>query len=245
MDDIENPESEQYREDLAEQIKNAPKEEKREILDKAKETPEYWQARREKISERQNEQEIDGGLGVFIERKTIYHGSGTARIKQLNIAEEDTVGSGIYFTSQAKDAIGYARVRAERRNGNPIIYEASVENIKLLDLRKNENVQKVLTDLRPKLLTQLSKPNQEWFVTEALRRAIETIDSGKVHAGNVKNVAQPIGQIFSSHVKSLGYDGLITFEGGEGGAGASVGDHDTYLIFDPEKVKISREHKIV
>lgn len=244
MEDPDNPESEQYRENLADEIKNAPKDEGKEILDKAKETPEYWQARGEKISERQNEQEIDDGLGVFVERKTIYHGSGTSEIKRFDLAEEDTVGSGIYFTSQAKDAIGYARIRAGR-NGDPIIYEASIENIKLLDLRKKENVQKVLTDLRPKLEQKLSDPDLKWWHKGALRRAIETIDSRKVGAGNVREVAFSFGQTFSSHVKSLGYDGLITFEGGEGGAGASVGDHDTYLIFDPEKVKISREHKIV
>ena len=247
MDNPENPESEQYREDLADEIKSAPEDEKKEILDKAKETPEYWQARGEKISERQNEQEIDDGLGVFVERKSLYHGSATPGIKQLNVALDTTVGRGIYCTSQAKDAIGYARVRAEETGINPpLIYEASIEKMKLLDLRKKENFQKVMANFRPKLEQELANSdNLEWWHRDALRRAIKLIDSGEAR-GKVQLVAGGIlGPTFSEHVKSLGYEGLIIYEGGETEVKASVGAHDTYLIFDPEKVKISREHRIV
>src|SRR3990167_7511519 len=149
---MENFESQQFRDELAKEIKEAPKEERKEILEKAKETPEYWQARTEKIKERQDEEEIDNGFGVLVEKKTLYHGSGISGIKEqgkFTKAEEDTVGSGIYFTSEAKDAIGYARLRAKRERGRmdeqkngkaePTIYESSVENMKLCDLRKEEN----------------------------------------------------------------------------------------------------------
>jgi len=50
-----------------------------------------------------------------------------------------------------------------------------------------------------------------------------------------------MGNTFSDYVESLGYDGLITFEGGEPLTG---GNHDSYVIFDPEKVKIIKEQKI-
>ena len=167
---MEKFEPQQFRDELAKEIKEAPKEERKEILEQAKETPEYLQARGEKIKERQDEEEIDNGLGILMKKKTLYHGSGISGIETFNKAEEDTVGSGIYFTSEAKDAIGYARLRSEReRNPNradgapviedsvPTIYESSVENMKLCDLRKDENVKKVLGGFREVLKAELKK----------------------------------------------------------------------------------------
>ncbi len=223
-------------------------------MEKAKETLEYWQARTEKIKERQDEEEVDDGFGVLIKKKTLYHGAGISGIRKFNKAEEDTVGSGIYFTSEAKDAIGYARIRSEReRNPRradglpviedavPVIYESSVEDIKLCDLRKDENVKKVLDGFKKILKEEFKKPDLKWFVRGGLERAIETIDNGKIGAGNLKAVVHGDGKIFSNYIKSLGYEGLITFEGGE----CDIGNHDTYLIFDPEKVKINQEYKVL
>lgn len=240
---MENFESKQFRDELAKEIKEAPKDEHKEILENAKQIPEYWQARGAKIGERQNEEEIDDGLGIFVKNKTLYHGSGASGIESFNKAEEDTVGSGIYFTSEAKDAIGYARRRSRReKEASPVIYESSVENMKLLDLRKNENVKKVLDGFKQILIEKLKEPDLRWNYQEVLQRAVEAITSGKVGSGNLREVTFSTGRMFSDYCKSLGYEGLITFEGGEGD---DVGSHDTYLIFDPEKAKISQEHKIL
>ena len=46
---MENFESQQFRDELAKEIQDAPKDERKEILEKAKQAPEYWQARGEKI----------------------------------------------------------------------------------------------------------------------------------------------------------------------------------------------------
>jgi len=240
---MENFESQQFRDELAKEIKEAPKDERKEILEKAKQTPEYWQARGEKISERQDEEEIDDGLGILVKKKTLYHGSGTGGIENFNKAEEDTVGSGIYFTSEAKDAIGYARRRARReKDASPVIYESSVENMKLLDLRKDENIKKILDGFKQILTEKLKEPDLKWNVQGVFQRALEAINSGKVGSGNLREVTFSTGQMFSDYCKSMGYEGLITFEGGEGD---DVGNHDTYLIFDPEKAKINQEHKIL
>lgn len=240
---MENFESQQFRDELAKEIKEAPKEERKDILDKAKETPEYWQARTEKIKERQNEEEINDGLGIWVKKRTLYHGSGTDGIESFNKAEEDTVGSGIYFTSEAKDAIGYARRRSHgREDASPTIYESSVENMKLLDLRKNENVKKVLDGFKEVIKQKLKEPNLNWAYEGALQRVIEAINGGKVGAGNLREVTFSTGEMFSDYVKSMDYEGLVTFEGGEGD---NIGDHDTYLVFDPEKAKINQEHKIL
>lgn len=249
----ENFESQKYRDELAEKIKEFPKEERKEVLGKAKEIPHYWQARTKKIKERQDEEEIDDGFGVLVKKKTLYHGSGISGIKKqgkFNKAEEDTVGSGIYFTSDAKDAIGYARLRSERENkrndeqrnenSKPVIYESSVENMKLLDLRKDKNVKKVLNGFKQVLIEKLKDKNLKWNIRYVYDKAIEAIDKNEVGAGNLREATFNMPGMFSDYVKSLGYEGLITFEGGEGGNG----NHDTYLIFNPEKVKINQEHNI-
>lgn len=240
---MENFESQQFRDELAKEIKEAPKEERKEILEKVKETPEYWQARTEKIKERQEEEEVDDGLGIFLKKKTIYHGSGTSGIEQFNKAEEDTVGSGIYFTSEGKDAIGYARRRSRgRAEASPVIYESSIENMKLIDVRKDENVKKVLGGFKEILKNKLKEPDLKWHYQKVLQRAVDAINAGKVGAGNLREVTFSTGQMFSDYVKSLGYEGLVTLEGGEG---EDIRNHDTYLIFDPEKVRINQEHKIL
>jgi hypothetical protein len=240
---MEKYESQQFRDELAKKIKESPQGERKEILEKAKETPEYWQARGEKMHENQDEEEIENGLGIVVKKKTIYHGSGTSGIEQFNRAKEDTVGNGIYFTSEAKDAIGYARRRSRGREGaSPVIYESSVKNMKLLDLRKDENVKKVLEGFKDILKNKLKDPDLKWNYEAVLQKAIEAINAGKVGSGNLRDITFSTGQMFSDYVKSLGYEGLVTFEGGEGD---DVGSHDTYLVFDPEKVKINKENKIL
>lgn len=239
---MENFESQQFRDKLARRIKEVPKEERKGILEEAKEKPAYWQARGEKIHQRQKEEVIDNGLGIFVEKKTLYHGSGTSGIVTFDKAEEDTVGSGIYFTSEAKDAIGYARRRSRgRKDSSPVIYESSVENMKLLDLRNSENVLKILDGFKQVLIEKLKKPDLKYYYRAVVQKALEVIYSGKVGVSNLREVTFVTCQEFSDYCKSLGYDGLVTFEGGEGD---DIGDHDTYLIFDPEKAKINQEHKI-
>ncbi len=240
---MSDPEAQQHRDNLAKEIKKTPKEERGEVLEKEKETAEYWQARTEKAKERQDEEEADDGLGILVKQKTLYHGSGTGGIEQFDKAEEDTVGSGIYFTSEAKDAIGYARRRARRKeNASPVIYESLVEDMKLLDLRKNKNVKKILAGFKRVLQDKLKEPDLTWNYEAVLKRAIKSIDAGEVGAGNLREATFSTGQTFSDYVKSLGYEGLVTLEGGEG---EDIEDHDTYLIFDSEKIKINQEHKIL
>ncbi len=181
---------------------------------------------------------IDDGLGILVKKKIIYHGSGTRGISKFNKAVDDTVGSGIYFTSEYEKAMGYAQVRSSREKDiSPVVYEASIENIKLCDLRKTENIKKILPGFRKILLEHSAQSNSPWWVVAASNQSIEAIDLKKITAGRLKDVAGPHGDLFTQYIQSLGYDGVITFEGGEG----QIGDHDTYLIFDPDKIKIVQE----
>lgn len=238
--------SQNYRDNLANKIKSSPKNERRAILEISKSNPQYWQARGEKRALREIETRSKDGKEVLIKQKTLYHGSANHDIKKFNHAEEDTVGSGIYFTSEAKDAIGYARRRARTRHSEPVIYETIVNNVKLADLRSDENVKDMLGEYRV-ILVNLAKPQSEnWIRQGSLMRAIDSIDKiikGELNAGNFgQNVVYSNTKEFSEFLKAKGYDGLVTFEGGEG---EDISVHDSYVIFDPDKIKISNEHKIV
>jgi hypothetical protein len=236
-------ESNIYRDNLAEELKETPKEERSEVLAEAKKDPEYWKERNKKIEGRQNEEEIDDGLGIFVKKKNLYRGEGHYGKKEggLKVAEDtrSTVGEGVYFTSQAKDAVGYAYERSGPTDKSPIIYECSIENMKLIDLRKDENVKKILPGFKKILKDQLKNPEYEMF-KDHLYNAVDAIDDGKIGSGNLKLAVGGFDQLFSDYIKSLGYDGLATFEGGE----LIVKKHDTYVIFDPEKVKVVKEQKI-
>lgn len=184
----------------------------------------------------------EDGLGFLITRKVLYHGSGTSGIEKFNAAEDDTVGSGLYFTSKPEDALGYAQGRAEqRKTESPVLYESEVENIKVIDLRKDENVKAVLPGFKEILESKLQDPEIGWARQGTLQEAIAKINTGAVGGGNLREIAWSHGTDWTDYIKSLGYDGLITNEGGEGGY---VGNHDSYVIFDPEKAKIIKEEKV-
>lgn len=187
------------------------------------------------------ETESNNGLDILINRKTLYHGSASQGIVTFNPAEEDTVGSGIYFTSEAKDAISYARRRSRsKQDGVPILYEAQVENLRLANLRNDGSVKKILDGFKEVLKQKLSDPDIEWYYQEALGRSIDAINQGKVGSGNLRGAIFAHTDKFTKYLESLGYDGLVTFEGGEG---EDIGNHNTYLIFDPKKIKIIKEQK--
>lgn len=228
--------------DLTKSLKQIPKNQRRESLDKIKESEDYWLQRTDKIKLRQNEKPINDGLGVFVKTKTLYHGSATEGIKKFNHAEDTTVGLGVYFTSEAKDAIGYAKGRSRgEKNNSPIIYEAIIQNMSLLDLRKSENVKKIMAGFKQKIIEKLKDPTLKWYHVETAHRGIEAIDKG-IAVGDIKNAVSGTQDIFTSYIRELGYDGLVTLEGGEGGY---VGNHDSYLVFNPEKIKITKEHKVI
>ena len=229
---------------MAKKIISTPKQDRRDLLNQEQADEQYWQARQQLAGTRQVETEIDGGLGVLLDKRFLYHGSPVDNISQFNEAEETTIGTGVYLTSQADIAIGYARLRANHRKGkSPVIYEVEVNNLKILDLRKNDNVVKILQGFKLYLADLYNSPNQprrpSWQI--AIRRAINTIESHTVNSGNLRKVTFNTSPYFSEYIQSLGYDGLVAFEGGEGD---TVGDHDSYVIFNPANIRVNRRHML-
>ena len=64
----------------------------------------------------------------------LFHGTAVQGIDALKKGIEDTLGTGVYFTSDRKAAEGYARVR-NGRGGHPTVYEAVAPDAKFVDLR--------------------------------------------------------------------------------------------------------------
>lgn len=246
-----------YRDQLARELKGTSKEERRDILNSAKKTDEYWQTRGDFLHQRQEEVPIDDGFGVHIKSKTLYHGSATPGIKQLGIAGEDTIGKGVYLTSEPIKGLGYGRRSAsetkEPENKNkPTIYETTIRDIKLADLRKQENVDRLLPGFKEFLKQQINKLDTKttsgyWQREAIIKNSLPAFDL-KIGPGSLKLLTYNCTGFFTDYVRNLGYDGLIAFEGGEGyevdGEWQNIGDHDSYVIFDPDKVKVIGEHPI-
>jgi len=176
-------------------------------------------------------------LGTLIEKKTVYHGSGTAGIKEFEIADEDTVGSGAYFTSDEEAAKGYARRRSNcGKTPEKILYEAVIENLNMIDLRDQKTLDTIFDGFAEALKEKVDFSKH--FSAYLFKRNTQTIKDRDYSTGNVRSVTWNYCSWFSEYLKSLGYDGLITVEGGEG---TDVGNHDTWLIFDPKKARIIKE----
>jgi|GEM_PF-1413592 len=266
-------ESQQFRDNLAKKLTDSP-DERKQILADEKTKPAYWDARAKTLQERQKpgEEIVDDGKGILIKHKSLYHGTHAPDIKGFSLedAEFDTIGRGVYLTSEAKDAIGYGRRRSRARGLDPRIYEASINNLKLFDLRKDENVREVMLGFKDHLegiflqqrdvLKNAPKDGPEWefaerFVRQWIRcfSADQRIGKEQVDWNTPEYLDNPLKMLrmlyeynyfsksFGEYVASLGYDGIVAIEGGEGN---DVRNHDTYLIFDPNKVHINEEQHI-
>lgn len=80
----------------------------------------------------------------------------------------------------------------------------------------------------------------DWLSQGRLIRAIETIDRDLADGSTLGRAVQNVGGEFSLYLSGLGYDGLITHEGGEG----DIGNHESWVVFDPQKVDIVSEQSL-
>jgi len=174
---------------------------------------------------------------VVINNKILYHGSMTPRIKELQAAEENTVGQGAYLTSQEEAAKGYAIKRADEYKGSPTLYEVNIDNAKLIDLRDTKTLDKIFQGFNEFLKEKLKQGSLSWQREGVARSVIERISQKHYSTGTIKFTTENCGDWFSEYLQPKGYDGLIALEGGEG----NIGDHDTYLFFNTSKPKITKE----
>lgn len=188
------------------------------------------------------------GVGLLSGDMTLYHGSATPGIKQFEVAEETTLGRGVYFTSQRDKAEGYAKKRAGGdKVDTPILYEASISGLNLADLRTPENMDIVMPGLVGVLEEAKGRKMQgvaEISWPALMQDLIEEIER-KAYRIGLKIVTRGAGRLFSDYLKDHGFDGLIAEEGGEHGwfkgERIDIGNHDTYVIFEPGNVQVVRE----
>lgn len=238
-----------YRKSLADEVRglNSRKEKRNKIEAEKGKGPDYWYARQKKISEVQPEDPLNGGLGILLKKKTLYHGSVTSGIKEFKVAQENTIGNGVYLTSYAHKAVGYGdeRAKGEKESKPSVIYEVSIENLKILDLRKDKNVKVIMSgfaDTLRKKFEELESEKTQFSrrFKSKIKEALEYIDNDQIRSGNVRDGTYDFSQWFTEYIISLGYDGLVSFEGGDG----NVGSHDSYVIFDPKNIKINQEQQM-
>jgi len=179
---------------------------------------------------------------VLIDHMTLYHGSATPGITEMLPADEYTVGTGVYLTDNPNNAAGYARRSAYGTKTNEgIVYAVGINNMKLANLDNPDKLQEVMEGFSGKLTEQLSTLDEkDWLRRSVLERTLEAIQLG-VMPGQVKNVTQSCSDLFTKYLSRLGYDGLKTQEGGETGF---VGNHSSYVIFDPSKTTVEGNQEV-
>jgi hypothetical protein len=164
----------------------------------------------------------------------LYHGSPVPDIKDLEAATEDTVGRGVYLLNNSEQAAQYARKRAlERDSLAPVVYEARLKNLRLVNLDNPEKLGEIMEGFAQELEKLKKTGGLAWNVLEAADRAIALIRGGRIVPGNVKHAVWNFNSQFSTYLVGLGYDGLKTWEGGEG---EEISSHETYLVFDPKRI---------
>lgn len=177
---------------------------------------------------------------VKIERVVLYHGSGVRGIKNFGASEETTIGQGLYLTSDPQSAEGYARRRIKReKDGTSTVYEAEVANLRLADLRRPEALQVFAGALEKRLEEELEKSSFPWYQETAIRETLGKIKNKSYHS--LKDLVWHHQEIGTEIVKDMGFDGLVAIEGGEG---EEIKEHDSYVIFDPRKVRILKEKEV-
>ncbi len=228
---------EEFRKNVAETLRNTPREDRRQKLTELQKSDEYWTARMDKLL-------ASGQSGEFSEDRTslhwkvkhVYHGTDTAEIDDFNYAKESTIGNhAVYLTVDPTLAIGYAKLRGkERKSGQAHIYDVVLSDVNLMNWAEQKTVEKLKKEFRDfasKALEELGTADYKDFAQKfglseniqkriaiyALKKIIETCDqSDQLHGGNIKTVAQGVmGIFFEKFVKDKGYDGVITIEGGD------------------------------
>jgi hypothetical protein len=184
----------------------------------------------------------------------LFHGSPVAGITEFIDAEETTVGNGVYLTSQFDAARGYAQVRtSDGRRGNGYVYQSEIRDMDILNLTTLESMDQFAQLFRQELVTWRDEvlPKMDFaghnekmmrlVLEEKAQQIVTIIDQKKYRAGGLRDITFSFGDMTRRMLRDIGYDGLMTLEGGEG----QIGNHDSYVIFDPERVTILDNQKVV
>lgn len=112
-------------------------------------------------------------------------------------------------------------------------------------LHPNENTKETRN-----ITSQISKGYVEEIINTARKRAVMhplEAAASPIERDHLTFGDWPItNKLLTQFVSSLGYDGLIGREGGDLVPGRySIGAHDTWVVFDPDRIPLRREYSLV
>lgn len=183
-----------------------------------------------------------------VERMHLFIGKTESGLGELPEAYETTVGDGVYLTSQREAAEGYA-IRRSNGGDVPTVYEAEIQNLSLLDLTTYKT-QEIFADYFKEQLLKWREqelPKKE-YINEPQRNRLSLIVDQVVERikgksfGGMRDLTFTFGFLVRDLLTREGFDGLKIEEGGEGRG--EIGNHDSYVIFNPQQVKIIKESKV-
>lgn len=180
---------------------------------------------------------------IHIDRMRLYHGSPVNEITAFKEANEDTIGRGVYFTTDRKAAKRYAVARSNGTKSR--VYEVEVSNLDIADLRTRAGQEafarlfkQSLLDWKEDHLPNLKGPSDVLIRSireqreKAIKELIEKIDDNSFK--HLRDLTFAWGDLVSKTLSSLGYNGLISIEGEP----PQIDFHDSVVIFNPQNVKI-------
>ncbi len=187
-----------------------------------------------------------------VEKMTLYHGTGRSGITEFRDSKATTIGAGAYFTSEFDPASGYSLVRsAGGQDENYVVYEAEIENMRILDLTDKNTLPIFAQFMRPLINTADAQVDSlpDWpqeykdSFHKSTARTLERINQHTLRGP--KDLLLHFGSVARSALMDKGFDGIKALEGGEGWSDeTNIGNHDTFVIFDPKKAKVIRELEI-
>lgn len=183
---------------------------------------------------------------VKIVRQRLFHGSCITGIRKLTDAESTTIGAGVYLTSEFNSAADYALARSPNPK-NPIVYEATIETMKLLDLTKPESLEPLATFMDQEISSWIKEDLEKRDPPPVKKREWLKIANSVIRRINEKRYDCPkdllgwFGDLARWSLSSRGLDGIKATEYGESKNGYEVGKHDTFVIFEPSRVKVISE----
>jgi hypothetical protein len=130
------------------------------------------------------------------------------------------------------------------------MYKVFINDMKFLDIRNTTNLRKILPGFKLKLIELKAsiRPSGNGFldksVQDMLDQRIRLIDEDKVNNTNIRDVTMGVGDAFTEYVQSMGYKGVVAYEGGEDN-NLFLEDHDTWVVFDPNRIDIVQEQEII
>lgn len=191
---------------------------------------------------------VRDGLPVLeVKRMELYHGSQATEIEEFRLGWKYTVAKGVYFTSDFDVAKEYATIGFYNEYRHPTVYIVEIKDLKLLDLRDQVALERVL---RQPDFVELVKTKSE--VHSSFMKVLET-KQGRLaeflYDDSSGNDSGPLSDLFGDYLKSKGFDGLVVNERliqffpsfSINHNEHTVAIHDSWVIFDPKKVTVTNK----